>query len=85
MSDGRLLMLVTARCVASFHIPNATYCPPDLKAIGQLANFYKQITLEHTVRFLLCCFLFSRQVWLFQAVQQMAARSITITKGAIAI
>ena len=38
---------VAANCAKQFNIPNMTeWCPPTLEDIGQLANYYKQISLE---------------------------------------
>ena len=38
---------VASDCAKQFGIPNMTdWCPPTLQDIGQLANYYKQITLE---------------------------------------
>lgn len=38
-----------ANCAAAFNIPGMNWCPETLLDIGQLENYYKQISLEETI------------------------------------
>jgi hypothetical protein len=46
--DEKILM---KKCVESFNIPGNKWCPPNLLAIAQLENYYKQMTLEQVFEY----------------------------------
>ena len=46
------VVLLESRCVEALHIPNNSFCPQDLPALGRLSNYYMSIYLEHIVSFL---------------------------------